>query len=127
MEFDTFTFHSHCAFVSWLSTGYEIPLRIYIKLDEDTLNRYSDMSITRDSNAQSLAIAKQGDMIGYYGSNYLEALYFYVRALPAMYNYGSPFAVIGNIVDSLPLVLDLNENETKDIVISDCGIIIENQ
>ena len=26
---------------------------------------------------------------------------------------------------SVPLVLDLNKNETKDIVISDCGIIIE--
>lgn len=27
LEFDTFTFHSHCAFVSWLSTVYELPLR----------------------------------------------------------------------------------------------------
>lgn len=86
---------------------------------------FSDMSVSRDSNAQSLA--KHGDVFCNYSYNYLQSLYFYVAPPPATRGYGNPWAVIGNIVDNLPLVLDLHKNKTKDIVISDCGLVVEDQ
>ena len=86
---------------------------------------FSDMSVIMESKGQS--VCKQGDVFCYYRDNYLQQLRFYVAPPPATRTFGSIHTVIGHIVDNLPLVLDLYKNQTKDIVISDCGVISEDQ
>ncbi|CAL4169252.1 unnamed protein product [Meganyctiphanes norvegica] len=69
-------------------------------------------------------IAKPGDVIGYFGSGYLQHIYFYIATSPNEFEFDKHHSVFGTIKDGLEVLKDCQYKIKNRVKISDCGLVI---
>ncbi|CAL4065866.1 unnamed protein product [Meganyctiphanes norvegica] len=86
---------------------------------------FSGMKVTRDSNEGSTA--QHGDVFGYFGNGYLKHIYFYVAVPPKANDYGSNCCVFGRVEKGMDIVKACHDKSNSNVVISDCGLVLEQE
>ncbi|CAL4076100.1 unnamed protein product, partial [Meganyctiphanes norvegica] len=83
---------------------------------------FSQIPVTPDSNGRT--IAKQGDVTGYFKAGYLQVISFTTAAPPKTYDFTPGWCVFGNVEEGLDILLECHTNRKRDVIISDCGLVI---
>ncbi|CAL4079112.1 unnamed protein product [Meganyctiphanes norvegica] len=86
---------------------------------------FTEMKFTPDSNRRSTS--KRGDVTGDFGNSYLQFMFFHIAMPPHTHIHGNSRYVFGHIEEGMDVIQECYDSYSKDVKITDCGLVIEQE